>query len=302
MYDIIGDVHGQADMLRDLLRQMGYSAKNGVYSHPERKAIFLGDLINRGPKPRMTLSLVRSMVENDQAMTILGNHEINAIYYSIQDKEGKHLGKRWSRLRLDLDSTLREFSGHVGEWESHLKWMRTLPMFLDLGKIRIVHACWRDENIQLLKENLAGQKLKRSFLKLVGKNNSTVADAFWETCKGIDFQLPKDLLIFDSKGQPHRSFRSKWWVNPEGLTFKGLSFESRFDLPAYTIPAELANGGKPYPPDAPIVFFGHYCMKNGPMIISGNLCCLDACVSRKGRLTAYRWQGEEKLDPGNLLS
>jgi hypothetical protein len=301
MYDIIGDVHGQADMLKDLLKRFGYTAKNGVYSHPERKVIFVGDFINRGPKTRITLNLVRSMIEEEHALAILGNHEINAIYYSFLDKKGKHLSKRWSRLRLDLNSTLTEFSGQLSEWESHIKWMRRLPMFLDLGKIRIAHACWRDENIQLLKENLPEQKLKRSFLKLAGKNNSELAKAFWETCKGIDFQLPEDLLIFDSKGQPHRSFRSKWWVNPSGMTFKGLSFESRFDLPAYTIPDEIIISGKPYPPEDPIVFFGHYCMKNGPNIISDNLCCLDSCVSRKGRLTAYRWQGEEKLKPENLI-
>lgn len=301
MYDIIGDVHGQAGMLKDLLKQMGYTAGNGVYSHPERKVIFVGDFINRGPNPRMTISLVRSMVESNRAMAILGNHEINAIYYSFLDKKGKHLSKRWSRLRLDLDSTLREFAGHAGEWESHIKWMRSLPMFLDLGKIRIAHACWREKNIRLLKENLPEQKLKRSFLKLVGKNNSNVANAFWETCKGIDFQLPKDLLIFDSKGQPHRSFRSKWWVNPVGLTFRSLSFESRFDLPDYTIPEEIIVPVKPYPPDDPIVFFGHYCMKNGPNIISDNLCCLDSCVSRNGRLTAYRWYGEEKIKAENLI-
>ncbi len=301
MYDIIGDVHGQVDMLKDLLKQIGYTAKNGGYFHPERKVIFVGDFINRGPKTRATISLIRDMVESDQALAILGNHEINAIYYSILDKSGKHLSKRWSRLRLDLDSTLREFEGRSAEWDSHIKWMRHLPMFLDLEKIRIIHACWRDENILLLKENLPEQKLKRSFLKLVGKNNSPLTKAFWETCKGIDFQLPKDLLVFDTKGQPHRSFRSKWWVNPVGLTFDALSFESRFDLPAYTIPEEIITPVKPYPQDDPIVFFGHYCMKNGPNIISDNLCCLDSCVSRKGKLTAYRWQGEEKLDPANLV-
>lgn len=301
MYDIIGDVHGQADMLKDLLKQIGYTLKNGTYSHPGRKVIFVGDFINRGPKPRMTLNLVRSMVESENALAILGNHEINAIYYSILDEKGKHLSKRWSRLRLDLDSTLRDFYGCPKEWESHIKWMRHLPMFLELGPIRIIHACWRDGNVRLLKENLPEQKLKRSFLKTVGKNNSPLAKAFWESCKGIDFQLPKDLLIFDSKGQPHRSFRSKWWIDPTGKTFKDLSFESRFDLPSYTIPEEIISSSTPYPEDDPMVFFGHYCMKNGPNIITDNLCCLDSCVSRKGKLTAYRWNGEDRLDPGNLV-
>lgn len=301
MYDIIGDVHGQADMLSQLLKRIGYTSKNGICSHPERKAVFVGDFINRGPQSRLTLNLIRNMVDNGHAMAILGNHEINAIYYSFLDKKGMHLSKKWSRLRLDLDSTLREFSGYEAEWRSYIKWMRRLPLFLDLGKIRIVHACWRDQNISLLKNNLPEPKLKRSFLKLAGRNNSDLASAFWETCKGVDFQLPKDLLIFDSNGHPHRTFRSRWWVDPSGLTFKDLSFESRFDLPAYTIPPEITVSAKPYPESDPIVFFGHYCMKNSPNIISDNICCLDSCVSRKGRLTAYCWQGEEKLKEGNLV-
>lgn len=301
MYDIIGDIHGQAGLLKDLLKELGYTSKSGSYAHPERKVIFLGDFINRGPMPRATLELVRDMVENDQAMAILGNHEINAIYYSFLDKKGKHLSKKWSRLRLDLDSTLRDFSGQMSEWDSHIKWMRRLPMFIDLGKIRIAHACWRDEYIQLLRENLPEQKLTRSFLKTVGKNNSELASAFWITCKGIDFQLPRDLLVFDSKGTPHRSFRTKWWVDPAGMTFKELSFESRFDLPYYTIPKEILGSGTPYSPYDPIVFFGHYCMKDGANILADNLCCLDSCVSRKGRLSAYRWNGEEKLRQENLV-
>ncbi|WP_423127495.1 metallophosphoesterase [Gaoshiqia sp. Z1-71] len=301
MYDIIGDVHGQADQLKVLLSQMGYNSSGQVYSHPERKAVFVGDFINRGFQIRETIRMIRAMAENGHAYVILGNHEINAIYYSLLDKQGKRLSKRWSRLRLDLNPTLSEFASNMDEWNSHIKWMRTLPMFLEFEKIRVVHACWQDENIRLLKEQLTEPKLKKSFLRSIGKNNSEVARAFWETCKGIDFQLPKDLLVFDRDGRPHRSFRSKWWIDPWGKTFRELSFESRFDLPFYTIPEEIIISRKPYPKKDPIVFFGHYCMKNGSNIIEPNICCLDSCVSRKGKLTAYRWNGEKRLNPGNLV-
>ncbi len=301
MYDIIGDVHGQADLLKELLTEMGYTAEDNVYNHPTRKAIFVGDFINRGPKIRETIRLIRAMVENGHAYAILGNHEINAIYYSLLDRQGKHLSKRWSRLRLDLNLTLSEFSGHMAEWRSHIKWMRTLPMFLEFDGFRVVHACWQDENIRILKENIDGSRLKKSFLKQIGKNNTDLARAFWETCKGIDFQLPKDLLVFDQQGRAHRSFRSKWWLDPDGMTFCELSFESRFNLPGYTIPEQITVSRKPYPKKDPIVFFGHYCMKNGTNIIDSNICCLDSCVSRKGKLTAYQWNGEKKLRAENLL-
>ena len=52
MYDIIGDIHGHAQELKSLLVKMDYSVTEGVWQHPARKAIFVGDLIDRGPSIR----------------------------------------------------------------------------------------------------------------------------------------------------------------------------------------------------------------------------------------------------------
>ncbi|MGQ7870759.1 metallophosphoesterase [Sunxiuqinia sp. sy24] len=301
MYDIIGDVHGQADALKDLLKSMGYKKKDGVFTHESRKAIFVGDFINRGPRIRDTLNLVRSMVEAGSALAILGNHELNAIIFELKDKAGKPFTKRLLKYRLPLVQTLEEFAHFPEEYRSHIKWMRSLPLFLELDGIRVVHACWQDKNIAILKENIPEGRLKKSFLRKISKNSSELSTAFWQTCKGIDFQLPKDLLIFDSKGQPHRSFRSRWWLNPQGKNFQELSFESRFDLPSYSIPPEVNGTREPYAKDAPIVFFGHYCLRNGENILAPNLCCLDSCISRNGKLTAYRWSGEKKIIFGNIV-
>jgi hypothetical protein len=57
MYDLIGDIHGHAAALQRLLKTLGYSRHKGVYRHPERQAIFLGDFIDHGPKSRETLEL-----------------------------------------------------------------------------------------------------------------------------------------------------------------------------------------------------------------------------------------------------
>lgn len=64
MIDLIGDIHGHADKLEALLHQLGYAKNKGVYAHPERKVLFVGDYIDRGPKIRETLQIVRSMVES----------------------------------------------------------------------------------------------------------------------------------------------------------------------------------------------------------------------------------------------
>ena len=55
MTDLIGDIHGHATKLEALLGKLGYSKKNGNYSHPERTVVFVGDYIDRGPQIKETL-------------------------------------------------------------------------------------------------------------------------------------------------------------------------------------------------------------------------------------------------------
>jgi protein phosphatase len=85
-FDIIGDVHGCADELESLLTMLGYTvderrASAGldagpVYRHPDgRNAIFVGDLVDRGPRILDTLRIVRNMVEAGSGLCVMGNHE-----------------------------------------------------------------------------------------------------------------------------------------------------------------------------------------------------------------------------------
>jgi hypothetical protein len=60
---VIGDIHGYADKLVRLLALLGYRERNGAWRHPERHAIFVGDLIDRGPAQVATVSIVRAMVD-----------------------------------------------------------------------------------------------------------------------------------------------------------------------------------------------------------------------------------------------
>jgi hypothetical protein len=62
-FDTIGDVHGQADKLKRLLRVLGYEKIGGVYGSADRKAVFVGDLIDRGPAIGETLEIVKAMVD-----------------------------------------------------------------------------------------------------------------------------------------------------------------------------------------------------------------------------------------------
>lgn len=78
-FDIIGDIHGHALRLEALLARLGYEHRSGAWRHPTRTAIFVGDLIDRGPGQLHTLKLVRAMRDSGSALVAMGNHELNAI-------------------------------------------------------------------------------------------------------------------------------------------------------------------------------------------------------------------------------
>ena len=89
-YDVIGDVHGQDGKLTALLAKLGYRVKDGAYRHPEgRMALFLGDLVDRGPGQVEVLDIVRDMIEAGSGRSIMGNHEWNAIGFATRDPEGR---------------------------------------------------------------------------------------------------------------------------------------------------------------------------------------------------------------------
>ncbi len=81
-YDLIGDIHGCAHTLDHLLERLGYRAQGGVWRHARRQALFLGDIIDRGPRIREALHRVHDMVAAGEALCIMGNHEFNALGWS----------------------------------------------------------------------------------------------------------------------------------------------------------------------------------------------------------------------------
>lgn len=148
-FDIIGDVHGCFDELRDLLKQLGYSveaqADGGVLPKylvkpPEgRKVIFLGDLVDRGPKVSDVLRLAMSMVEAGTALCVPGNHDIKL----MRKLRGKDVqithGLADSLAQLDKETP--ELRAKVVEFLDDL----VSHYVLDDGKLVVAHAGMREE-------------------------------------------------------------------------------------------------------------------------------------------------------------
>ncbi|SIS47871.1 bis(5'-nucleosyl)-tetraphosphatase PrpE [Salimicrobium flavidum] len=75
-YDIIGDVHGCLDELKQLFSELGYHFDKGIPVHPEgRTPVFVGDITDRGPDSLATISFVYKLViEQKKGLYVPGNH------------------------------------------------------------------------------------------------------------------------------------------------------------------------------------------------------------------------------------
>ena len=148
-YDIIGDVHGHARELCALLEKMGYRESRGAYRHSSRIAIFVGDLIDRGPANIEAAIIARRMVEEGSALLVMGNHEFNAIAFHSEDPEsaGEFLRPHTSKNVKQHQATLQEFEARPEQKILLLEWFRTLPLFLELANVRVVHACWDRQSL-----------------------------------------------------------------------------------------------------------------------------------------------------------
>lgn len=301
MTDLIGDIHGHADKLEELLQKLGYTKNKGIYSHPERKVVFLGDYIDRGPKIRETLQIVRAMVESDHAIALMGNHEYNALCFHFPETEGGHLRKHLIKNIIQHYETLKQFQNRQAEYEDYLEWFKTLPLFYENEKFKAVHACWDNETIEYLRTQLVNDCLTDELIYQSIAKGSPLNLAIDQTLKGKEIKLPGDLSFNDKDGNKRTEIRIKWWENPAEMTYKSISVEPMENLPETPIETSEIQSMVYYKENDKKVFFGHYWLKGEPSFYKNNIACLDYSVAKGGKLLAYRLGEEKYLDPKNLL-
>jgi len=139
-FDIIGDVHGCYDELEELFLKLGYTAEDGAFTPPERrKAIFLGDLGDRGPKTPAVYRLVMSMVDAGTALCVPGNHDMKLL---------RKLGGKDVQITHGLAETLEQLQQEPPEFTDQVK--RFLDSLishyvLDDSKLAVAHAGMKAE-------------------------------------------------------------------------------------------------------------------------------------------------------------
>ncbi len=316
-YDIIGDVHGCADELEQLLSNMGYAEVDATWKHPNRQAVFVGDFIDRGPHQLRAVAIPKAMVEAGSALAVIGNHEFNAISLATTDDNGDfnraHSERNLEQSAVFLDAATFGSAGH----REILDWFTTLPMWLDLGGIRVVHACWHEPSMRVLGELAsANNSLTPELVVEANRRGSPAYDAAEIVLKGPEAAL-EGYSYSDKDGHIRTGGRVTWW-DPTATTLQhGIRLAGNwtvFDpdnqpvehLPASPLP-DWVRQITPTATDRTPVCFGHYWFTVGAnnaelKIIDTKAACVDFSAVKGGPLVAYRWSGETELSSDNLIT
>jgi hypothetical protein len=316
-YDIIGDVHGCATELETLLAGLGYkqTETTGAYRHPQRSAIFVGDLIDRGPGQLQVLQTVKSMVESGSAQIVMGNHEFNAICYDTEHPVGSgeflrpHTPKNMKQHKAFLEQV-------TGTQRTHyMEWFKTLPLWLDLGELRVVHACWHEESMRFVERELGGNRF--TTLDQLVRASDEADDLY--TAVEVLLKGPEISLVdhgqrpfVDEDGHRREEARIRWW-NGSARTLREIAeMEGRFetedgeaypDLPDDMVPEDERS--YTYSGTVP-VFYGHYWRTGTPTQLrdwTTYSACVDFSAVKPGEaLMAYRWSGESKVSVENYVA
>jgi protein phosphatase len=149
-FDIIGDVHGCADELIELMTKLGYEVsfdgevtdrKVTVATPPGRRAIFVGDLVDRGPRSPDVLRIVMAMCATGQAFCVPGNHDAKFLRWlngrNVRPTHG--LDRTIAQMEAEPDALRGEVRKFLDGLVSHL--------WLDDGRLAIAHAGIKEDMI-----------------------------------------------------------------------------------------------------------------------------------------------------------
>lgn len=143
-FDIIGDVHGCFTELHALLNKLDYQVQmtDGRYTllHPQgRKAVFVGDLVDRGPQTPDVLKLVMNTVEDNTALCVAGNHDVK-LMKKLRGRDVKiahGLAESLQQLERETPAFREQAASFLDGLVSHY--------VLDEGRLVVAHAGLREE-------------------------------------------------------------------------------------------------------------------------------------------------------------
>ena len=288
--DIIGDIHGHADKLVNLLLKLGYEFKEGYYQHHARQVFFVGDFIDRGSQNRRVIEIVRSMVANGSAKAVMGNHEYNAICYHTPKSNTEWLRPHSKSKFKQHEEFLKEYPVGHNDTNEVIAWFKTLPLFLEEKDFRLIHACWDPAAIVRVKHFLnTDNTLKEEYIAESATKDSQLFLDIERLLKGVEIELPAPYSFKDKDGKERRHIRVKWW-GPTHVSCRKAAFGYGDDTSNFPDDLILNCSSTPsYHIENKPVFFGHYWMVGTPEVQQDNVCCVDYSAGKGKKLVCYRF-------------
>ena len=204
--DIIPDIHADSLRLDRTLAALG----------PDRPLGFLGDFIDAGrvaevADDRAVLERVRGLIDSGRAVAVMGNHELNAILFHRDGPDGAPLRSRGEKNQRQHRSFLDAFGTATGEALDWTDWFLTLPLWRDLGGLRLVHACWDDAAIATVAARRPDAMLRPEDLPEVAAEDTPFGRAVKTLLTGREIPLPEGHGFTDEAGHERHVARLAWW-------------------------------------------------------------------------------------------
>ncbi|EYD74037.1 putative diadenosine tetraphosphatase [Rubellimicrobium mesophilum DSM 19309] len=299
IWDVIPDIHADIHRLDATLALLKERAERD--EEAPAPIAFLGDFIDAGHATKVSddaavLTHVRQLVQDGQAIAVMGNHELNAILYHTPGPDGAPLRVHGAKNTGQHRSFLRQFGVSTPQAMVWVDWFLTLPLWRDLDGLRVVHACWSQPHIDIIAARRPDGRLQPEDLWEVATESTDFGRAVKIVVGAPELDLPAPYSFHDRNGDERRRVRIAWW-RADAPTWRqaSLSVPNPLELPEGDVPTGHAVAF--YPEGSTPVLVGHYKMDGTPSIEAPQAACLDypstAC--------AYRWRGEGRLAKTQLL-
>lgn len=290
----IGDIHGQYRKLCVLLEHL-----DTLYQRDDRILIFVGDLIDNQPGAQINhlavLERVRAEVASGHAICLMGNHEFNAVGWAMRHPlSAQPLRPHSQNNRRQHQAFLADVVEDTPSHNFWIDWFKTLPLFVDYGDIRAVHACWEEQTMTRLRPWLDEQnRLKpESWVDAFDKQHPLFR-MIETVLKGPELSLPAGFSFVDKTGVERRHIRVRWWRD-DAKTYRQIAQvqpEMVSRIPDIPLSRTLLDRT-----DVPVVI-GHYTLSGEPHTLSDRVVCVDynaakadnplcAWIQEPGRLPA----------------
>lgn len=287
---VIGDIHGHYDTLLALIDKIGLDLNN---LSNDVELVFLGDLIDRGPRSADVVALVKCLCEQGRARCILANHEFNFVNFNTETEKGSGIYRR-PRNNKNISEIAETWASYRYKGKhnadllaEHVEWFRTLPVAIELEGLNVIHACWHTPSLAKLEKRGDGYYLNQELWDRAWTKGDEIFEAVEILCKGLEKTLP-DGMEFKDKGDTVRTeARVCWWIeHPKTWAEYMLAPGADLSHLSGTPPSNSE-----YNVSTPTLF-GHYWREGEPRIETPMASCIDYSVAafKPGYLCAYEFR------------